>query len=133
MHRHQHSRLHPQPGARDKHPRAKAFLEQLWRGRTGVVSTQVLQECYVNIRKKVRAPLSPEEAKQWLADYLHWNVVVNDGAAVVEAIELEVRYEISFWDALVIHAAIPLALPSSTLRISILGDGTATWSSKTRL
>ena len=91
--------------AGDKHLRAKALLEQLWRDRTGVVSTQVLQEFYVNVRKKVRAPLSAEEAKQWVADYLHWNVVVNDGPAVVEAIELEARYEISFWDALIVHAA----------------------------
>ena len=73
--------------AGDKHSRSKALLEQLWRDHTGVVSTQVLQEFYVNIRKKVRAPLSAEEAKQWIADYLNWNVVVNDGAAVVEAIE----------------------------------------------
>ena len=30
-----------------KHDRAKAVLEELWRGRTGVVSTQVLQELSV--------------------------------------------------------------------------------------
>jgi predicted nucleic acid-binding protein len=33
-----------------KHERAKALVEELWRARSGVVSTQVLQELSVNLR-----------------------------------------------------------------------------------
>jgi predicted nucleic acid-binding protein len=91
--------------AGDKHARARALVEQLWADRSGVLSTQVLQEFYVNIRKKARAPLAAAEARQWIADYLDWEVVVNDGQSVLEAIELEERYEISFWDALIVQAA----------------------------
>ena len=40
-----------------KHERAKALVEELWRNRTGVVSTQVLQELAVNLRKKAGRPL----------------------------------------------------------------------------
>ena len=35
-----------------KHERAKASIEELWRDRTGVVSTQVLQELVINLRRK---------------------------------------------------------------------------------
>ena len=37
-----------------KHERAKALVEELWRDRTGVVSTQVLQELSVNLRRNTR-------------------------------------------------------------------------------
>ena len=38
----------------DKHLQAKALVEQLWETRAGVVSTQVLQELAVNLRKKAK-------------------------------------------------------------------------------
>jgi predicted nucleic acid-binding protein len=38
-------------------------------------------------------------------DYLAWEVVVNDGETILEALPLEERYEISFWDALILSAA----------------------------
>lgn len=91
--------------AEEKHVRARALIERLWNDRCGVLSTQVLQEFYVNIRKKARAPVGAADAKQWLADYLNWEVVTNDGSAVIEAIELEERFRISFWDALIVQAA----------------------------
>jgi predicted nucleic acid-binding protein len=40
-----------------------------------------------------------------IADYLTWHVIVNSGDAIVEALDLEARYRISFWDALVVQAA----------------------------
>ena len=43
--------------AGEKHQRARALLEELWRDRSGVVSTQVLQELAVNLRRKARPPL----------------------------------------------------------------------------
>ena len=91
--------------AGEKHERAKAVVEQLWRDRTGVVSTQVLQELSVNLRKKVRRPLDAKATRDIVADYLTWHVVVNSGESILEAIDLEARYQISFWDALVVHAA----------------------------
>ena len=91
--------------AGEKHSRAKALVSQIWNDRCGVLSTQVLQEFYVNIRKKAAAPVGTAEAKQWLTDYLSWEIVTNDGNAVIEAIDLEERYQVSFWDALILHAA----------------------------
>lgn len=91
--------------AGEKHSRAKALVSQIWNDRCGVLSTQVLQEFYVNIRRKAAAPVSTVEAKQWLTDYLSWEIVVNDENAVIEAIDLEERYQLSFRDALILHAA----------------------------
>ena len=39
-----------------KHQRAKALLAQLWQERTGAISTQVLPELAVNLRRKVATP-----------------------------------------------------------------------------
>ena len=91
--------------AGEKHERAKALVEELWRDRTGVLSTQVLQELAVNLRRKTAKPLDAKATREVVADYLTWQIVVNSGDSILEALELETRYQISFWDALVIHAA----------------------------
>jgi predicted nucleic acid-binding protein len=88
-----------------KHERAKALVEQLWRNRSGAISTQILQELAVNLRRKIATPLPPKAIQEMVADYLTWHVVVNDGAAILEALDLEAQYRISFWDALVVRAA----------------------------
>lgn len=88
-----------------KHARAKALVERLWRDRTGVVSTQVLQELSVNLRRKANRPLDARTTREIITDYLTWRVVVDNGDAILEAIDLEARHRISFWDALVVQAA----------------------------
>ena len=88
-----------------KHERAKALVEKLWRERSGVVSTQVLQELCVNLRRKAAKPVDVKTAREIIADYLVWDVVTNTGPSILEALDLQERYRISFWDALVIQAA----------------------------
>ena len=84
---------------------ARALLEALWNEGRGVLSTQVLQEFYVNIRRKTRPPVSQEVARAVVADYLVWDPIVNDGATVLEAIDVGHRYQLSLWDALIVVAA----------------------------
>jgi len=88
-----------------KHDRALALVEALWQSRAGVVSTQVLQELAVNLRKKAKRALDPKATRDVVADYLTWHVVVNNGESILEALDLESRYRVSFWDALVLQAA----------------------------
>ena len=88
-----------------KHERARAVVEGLWRDRTGVVSTQVLQELSVNLRRRAGRPLDTKATRELVVDYLTWQVVVNGGDSILEALDLETRYQISFWDALVLQAA----------------------------
>ena len=84
-----------------KHERAKSLVEELWRDRSGVVSTQVLQELSVTLRRKASRPLDSKATREIVADYLTWKVVVNGGESILEALDVEARYQISFWDALV--------------------------------
>jgi predicted nucleic acid-binding protein len=88
-----------------KHERAAALVEELWRDRSGIVSTQVLQELCVNLRRRAGRPLDAKATRDIVADYLTWRVVVNGGDSILEALELQERYRISFWDALVVGAA----------------------------
>jgi predicted nucleic acid-binding protein len=88
-----------------KHERAKAIVEELWRDRSGVVSTQVLQEVAVNLRRKSGRPLDAKTTREIVADYLTWHVIVNSAESILEALDLEARYQISFWDAMVVQAA----------------------------
>ena len=88
-----------------KHDRARQLIERLWSSGEGVLSTQVLQELCINLRRKIARPISVEEVRQLIQDYMSWEIVVNTAESVIRALEIEVRYKISFWDALVLHAA----------------------------
>jgi predicted nucleic acid-binding protein len=88
-----------------KHERARQLVEHLWTSGEGVLSTQVLQELCINLRRKIARPLPVEEIRQIIQDYLSWEIVVNSPASVLQALEIEVRYQTSFWDALVLQAA----------------------------
>ena len=88
-----------------KHERARQLVELLWASGQGVLSTQVLQELCINLRRKVTPPLPLHVIRGLVQDYLSWETVVNTPASVLEALEIEVRYQTSFWDALILQAA----------------------------
>ncbi len=70
-----------------------------------VLSTQVLQELYVAITRKLRQPLTLELAARAVASLTRLNVVAVDTSIVLAAIETSRDAVISFWDALLIEAA----------------------------
>ena len=88
-----------------KHERAQALIQKLWDAGNGVLSTQVLQELCVSLRRKAARPLSPEGMRKVIEDYSSWEIVVNTAESVLEALDLELRHKISFWDALIVQAA----------------------------
>ena len=88
-----------------KHKAAQTLLEELWNSGRGVLSTQVLQEFCVNLRRKAGHPLPTDEIRRLIQDYSSWEIVVNTPASILQALEVEARYKISFWDALIIQAA----------------------------
>ncbi len=65
----------------------------------------MLQELAVNLRRKIAKPLDVRATRDIVTDYLTWQIVVNGGDSILEALELEARYQISFRDALVVQAA----------------------------
>lgn len=88
-----------------KHERARRLVEGLWASGQGVLSTQVLQELCVNLRRKVDRPPAVDEVRRLIRDYMSWEVVVNTAEATIQALEIEVRFKTSFWDALILQAA----------------------------
>jgi len=88
-----------------KNERARALIEKLWSTGGGVLSTQVLQELCVNLRRKAVKTLTVEETQSLIQDYSDWEIVVNTHNSVIEALAIETRFQISFWDALIVHAA----------------------------
>lgn len=88
-----------------KHERARQLVEGLWDSGQGVLSTQVLQELCINLRRKVNPPLPVDVIRGLIQDYMSWEIVVNTPTSVTQALDIEVRYETSFWDALILQAA----------------------------
>jgi predicted nucleic acid-binding protein len=88
-----------------KHTRARDVIDRLWQTGEGVLSTQILQELCINLRRKVKKPMPLNELRALLQDYLSWDIVVNTPASVLDALDIEAQYKISFWDALVLQAA----------------------------
>jgi predicted nucleic acid-binding protein len=69
------------------------------------VSTQVLQELFVTLTRKVSQPCSSDEALAVLEDLTAWPLMAVDYAAIRAAAGLASQAKISFWDALVVVAA----------------------------
>lgn len=93
------------PDHGQKHELAKELLMRLWTDGNGVISTQVLQEFFVNLSKHRSTPLEPSTARAVVENLLTWTVIVNDGRSVLDAIDIQSRYRLSFWDALIVQAA----------------------------
>lgn len=91
--------------AGSKHEVALSILQDLWEKGTGVLSTQVLQEFYLNITHKILRPLPPPQARGIIINYLAWEIELNKPDTILSASEIEERYKLSFWDALIVAAA----------------------------
>jgi predicted nucleic acid-binding protein len=88
-----------------RQPVAQALVAELWRKRTGALSTQVLQEFYVVATRRYDPPMSRREARQLVDVYSHWQLIQIDLALILAASQLEERHTLSFWDALIVEAA----------------------------
>ncbi len=104
-----------------KHQRAQALIESLWESGEGVLSTQVLQELCINLRRKISKPLPVDEVRQLVRDYSTWEVIVNTSESVLDALDIEARHKTSFWDALIVQAAV--AAGASVLYSEDLANG----------
>lgn len=89
-----------------KQRRASAWMEHLWRSRSGRVSVQVLHEFYVVATRKLRPGLPRHEARRDVEALGAWEPVALDRPLTAEAWSLEDRFGLSFWDSLVVAAAL---------------------------
>lgn len=89
-----------------KHEIAVKIMEDLWRSGLGIISTQVLQEFFVVATSNRNKLLDSGTAREIVSDLLKWNVIVNDGNSILDAIEIQQRYKYSFWDSMIIESAV---------------------------
>jgi len=92
--------------AEEKHKTAAEIITGLWETGKGIISTQVLQEFYVTVVQKIPNPIDDEKAAGIIRDMLNWKLIVNDGFTILDAINIQKRYQLSFWDSLILEAAI---------------------------
>lgn len=84
---------------------AQGHLRELWRTRSGVLSTQVLQEFYAVATRRCDPPMSRAEAREIVVLYATWRLIAIDTPMIVSASELEEAHTLSFWDALIVEGA----------------------------
>lgn len=84
-------------------------------------SAQVLQEFYVTVVRKAARPLSPEQALEWIEQWIMFPCQPIDDRLVRIAIEVSERYGISYWDAAILAAA--EALGATTVYSEDLNSG----------
>jgi predicted nucleic acid-binding protein len=90
----------------EKKERAQEVFSQEAEAGRAVLSTQVLQEFYVNATRGLAEPLSPEVAGAQVRDLALLPLVRVDAAMIFAAIERNRSMSLSFWDALVVEAAL---------------------------
>lgn len=88
-----------------KRDAARVLLEQLWLTKTGCLSIQVLQELYVTLTLKIANPLSREQAREIISSLGRWRVHIPGVTDVLDAIDLQRRHDVSFWDAMILLSA----------------------------
>jgi predicted nucleic acid-binding protein len=86
-----------------KQQAARNWRAELWKSRRGRISFQVLGEFYVNALRK--RPAARDEARAEVRDLLAWNPVVTDAALLERGWKIQDRYQLSYWDALIVAAA----------------------------
>ena len=90
----------------EKQSTAMRVFEREIEADRATLSTQVLQEFYVNVTRKLRPPLSHERAKPRVRDLSRLPLVRVDTPLILSAIGRSQRTSFSFWDALIVEAAL---------------------------
>jgi predicted nucleic acid-binding protein len=87
----------------EKRARARELLCRQEGGIPFCISTQVMQEFYVLATRKLH--IDPLKAKDILYSFRHFEVGVVDPDDILRAVDGNVLWQISFWDALIVTAA----------------------------
>jgi len=95
--------VHDQRFPRKRETARRLYASYLYQDAIAL-STQVLQEFFVTITRKARL-MSVGEAKNLVAYLAGLRVVTIDTGHIIAAINLHSRYQLSFWDSLIIVAA----------------------------
>ena len=90
-------------GAPDKQKRSRKLIAELAGSGNGVISTQVMQEFYVAVTRKLA--VDALAAKSIIKTFSVFEIVQVTPDLIQEAIDCSILNVLSFWDALVVAAA----------------------------
>jgi predicted nucleic acid-binding protein len=85
---------------------ARQLLADCITRKDACLSAQVLQEFFVTVTRKLTTPLTQVQAERAVRDFSTLPIVNSDAALVLDAITTSDRYRISFWDSLIVEAAL---------------------------
>lgn len=88
---------------RTKQETALDWIARLAKERTGVISTQVLQEFFSAATRKLG--IAPLQARQHLRDFRVFDIVQVTPAIIEEGVDCSILHTISFWDGLIVASA----------------------------
>ena len=91
-----------------KQKKAQAWITELWQGRQGCLSFQVLQKFYVTVIRKLDPGMKLKEARQDVRELQAWNPIAVNQEIVDNAWNLEDRFRLSWWDSLIVSSALVL-------------------------
>jgi predicted nucleic acid-binding protein len=94
--------------AGEKHRRAVSLVTELWENGSGCLSLPVLQDFYMTVTQKVPTPMEAGRAVQIMRDLAIWTVHEPGIDDVIAAVEMQLRYGISFRDAMILRSAVRL-------------------------
>ena len=90
-------------------PSKRATAQQILRDsileEAGMLSAQVLGEFYVAVTRRVATAMSPAEALRVVGHLQKLPVVEIDGSLASRGMETSERYQVAYWDGLIIAAA----------------------------
>jgi predicted nucleic acid-binding protein len=86
-----------------KQARAVEWVDLLWRERLGRTSAQAIAEFYAVATRKLGFPA--ERAWQYAERYFAWRPIAVDETLLGRARQVEQRYRLSWWDAMIVAAA----------------------------
>ena len=90
-------------------PGKRSLAQQLLRksviDESGVLSAQDLGEFYVAVTRRIATPMSPAEAQCVVQHLQRLPVLMIDGPLARRAMETSERYQLTYWDCLIIAAA----------------------------
>ena len=82
---------------------AQSWLSGLWTTRRGRLSLQVIHEFYAKVCQKSLSSRDPARAAA--KELFAWRPIAMDTVLVENAWKFQDRYQLSFWDALIVAAA----------------------------
>jgi predicted nucleic acid-binding protein len=93
------------PETTPKRDIARVLIREHIENESGVISIQVVQEFYQVATGRIVAPISTEDALEFIHYISILDIVAANLEMVLAAIHLHRKHSFSFWDALILQAA----------------------------